>query len=74
MAWNNISNNKNITIQKFDISKSVALLDKDKYLEGMSQILNINANLECFNLLFFCHVMGHKVCAQVGGGGVMMKA
>ena len=43
-----MSNSKNIFIQMFDIGNSVALLDKDKYLEGMSEILNNKAKLEMF--------------------------
>ena len=41
---NNLSNNKNIIIQKS--AESVFLLDKDKYLEGMSKILNNNDKIE----------------------------
>ena len=41
---NNLSNNKNIIIQKS--AESVFLLDKDKYLEGMSKILNNNDKFE----------------------------
>ena len=47
-----ISNNKNIFIQKSDKGNSVVLLDKDKYLEGMSKILNSNAK---FEMLQFDH-------------------
>ena len=43
---NNLSNNKNIIIQKS--AESVFLLDKDKYLEGMSKILNNNDKFEMF--------------------------
>ena len=46
MALNNLSNNKNITIQKSDKGNSVVLLDEDKYLERMWKILNNNAKLE----------------------------
>ena len=41
---NNLSNNKNIIIQKS--AEIVFLLDKDKYLEGMSKILNNNDKFE----------------------------
>ena len=41
---NNLSNNKNIIIQKS--AESVFLLDKDKYLEGMSKTLNNNDKFE----------------------------
>ena len=41
---NNLSNNKNIINQKS--AESVFLLDKDKYLEGMSKILNNNDKFE----------------------------
>ena len=41
---NNLSNNKNIIIQKS--AESVFHLDKDKYLEGMSKILNNNDKFE----------------------------
>ena len=33
LILNNLSNNKNIIIQKFDKGNNVVLLDKDKYLE-----------------------------------------
>ena len=51
MALNNISNIKN-NIQKSDKGNSVVLLDKDKYLQGMSKILNNNAK---FEMLQFDH-------------------
>ena len=51
LALNNLSNNKNI-IQKSDKSNSIVLLDKDKYLEGMSIILNKNTK---FEMLQFDH-------------------
>ena len=51
MALNNISNIKN-NIQKSDKGNSVVLLDKDKYLQGMSKILNKNAK---FEMLQFDH-------------------
>ena len=41
---NNLSNNKNIIIQRS--AESVFLLDKDKYLEGMSKTLNNNDKFE----------------------------
>ena len=41
---NNLSNNKNIINQKS--AESVFLLDKDKYLVGMSKILNNNDKFE----------------------------
>ena len=50
LALNNLSNNKNIIIQKSDKGNRVVLLDKDKYLEGMSKILNNNANFEMLQL------------------------
>ena len=46
MALNNLNNNKNIVIQKFDRGNSVVLLDKDKYLKAMTIILNNNAKFE----------------------------
>ena len=52
MALNNLSNKKNIIIKKFDKGNSVVLLDKDKYPEGMSKILNNNAK---FEMLQFDH-------------------
>ena len=52
MALNNPSNNKNIIIQKSDKGNSVVLLDKDKYLEGMSRILSNSAK---FEMLQFDH-------------------
>ena len=52
LALNNLSNNKNIIIQKSDKGNSVVLLDKDKYLEGMSKILNNSAK---FEMLQFDH-------------------
>ena len=52
MALNNLSNNKNIIIQKSDKGNSVVLLDKDKYLEGMSKILKNSAK---FEMLQFDH-------------------
>ena len=52
VALNNLSNNKNIIIQKSDKGNSVVLLDKDKYLEGMYKILNNNAK---FEMLQFDH-------------------
>ena len=51
LALNNISNIKN-NIQKSDKGNSVVLLDKDKYLEEMSKILNNNAK---FEMLQFDH-------------------
>ena len=51
MALNNLSN-KNIITQKTHKGNSVVLLDKDKYLEGMSKVLNNNAK---FELLQFDH-------------------
>ena len=50
LALNNLSSNKNIIIQESDKGSSVVVLDKEKYLEGMSKILNNNA-LKCFNLI-----------------------
>ena len=41
---NNISNNKNIINQKS--AESVFLLDKDKYLEGMSKMLQFDLDKE----------------------------
>ena len=52
LALNNLSNNKNIVIQKSDKGNSVALLDKDKCLERMCKISNNNAK---FELLQFDH-------------------
>ena len=50
LALNNLNNNKNIIIQKSD-GNSVVLLDKEKYLEGMSKILS-----NCkFEILHFDH-------------------
>ena len=52
LALNNLSNNKNMIIQRSDKGNSVVLLDKDKYLEGMSKILSNNAK---FEMLQFDH-------------------
>ena len=52
LVLNKLSNNKNIIIQKSDKGNSVGLLDKDKYPEGMSKILNSNAK---FEMLQFDH-------------------
>ena len=52
LTLNNLRNNKNIIIQKSDEGNSVVLLDKDKYLEGMSKILN---NSTMFEILQFDH-------------------
>ena len=46
MALNNLSNNRNIVIQKSGKGNSVTLLDKDKYLKAMTIILNNNAKFE----------------------------
>ena len=46
LALNNLSNNKNIIIRKSDKGNSLVLLDKNKYLEAMSKILNNNAKFE----------------------------
>ena len=48
LGLNNLSNNRNIIIQKSDKGNSVVLLDKDKYLEGFSKLLN---NITKFELL-----------------------
>ena len=50
MALNNLSNNKNIIMQKSDKGNGVVLLDKDKYLEGMYKILNNNAKFEMLQI------------------------
>ena len=52
LALNNVSNNKNIIIQKSDKGNRVVLLEKDKYLEGMYKILKNSAN---FEMLQFDH-------------------
>ena len=52
LALNNLSNNKNMIIQRSDKGNSIVLLDKDKYLEGMSKILSNNAK---FEMLQFDH-------------------
>ena len=52
LALNNLRNNKNKIIQNSDKSNSVVLLDKDKYLEGMSKILSNSAK---FEILQFDH-------------------
>ena len=52
MTLSNLSNDKNIIIQKSDKGNSVVLRDKNKYLEGMSKILNNNAK---FEMLQFDH-------------------
>ena len=52
MALNNLSNNRNIVIQKSGKGNSVTLLDKDKYLKAMTIILNNNAK---FEMLQFHH-------------------
>ena len=41
VALNNLTNDKNIIIQKSDKGNRVALLDKDKYLEGIYKMLKI---------------------------------
>ena len=46
LALNNLSNNKNIIIQKSYESNSVVLLDKHKYFERMYKILNNNAKFK----------------------------
>ena len=46
LALSNLSNDKNIIIQKSGKGNSVVLLDKDKYLERMSKILNNSAKSE----------------------------
>ena len=48
LVLNNLSNNKNIIIQKSDKGNSVVLLDKDKYLQEMSKTLNNNVMFEIF--------------------------
>ena len=58
LTLNNLSNNKNIIIQKSEKGNSVALFDKDKYPEGMSKILNNNAN---FEMLQFDYVLQKKI-------------
>ena len=52
LALNDLSNNKNIIIQKSDKGNNVVLLDKDKYLEGTYKISNINVK---FEMLQFDH-------------------
>ena len=52
LALNNVSNNKNIIIQKSDKGNRVVFLEKDKYLEGMYKILKNSAN---FEMLQFDH-------------------
>ena len=52
VSLKNLSNNKNIIIQKSDKCSSVDLLNKGKYLEGMFKILNNNAK---FEMLQFDH-------------------
>ena len=52
MALNNLSNNKNIGIQKSDKGSSVVLLDKHKYHEGLPKLLN---QITKFELLQFDH-------------------
>ena len=52
LTLSNLSNDKNIIIQKSDKGNSVVLRDKNKYLEGMSKILNNNAK---FEMLQFDH-------------------
>ena len=59
MALNNLSNNKNIIIQKPDKENSVVLLGKDKYLEEMYKMLNSNAK---FEMLQFDHDKGTQFC------------
>ena len=55
LALNNLSSNQNIIIQNSEKSNSVVLLDNDKYLEGMSKILNNSAK---FEMLQFDHDKG----------------
>ena len=52
LALNNLSSSKNMIIQRSDKGNSIVLLDKDKYLEGMSKILSNNAK---FEMLQFDH-------------------
>ena len=46
LALSNLSNDKNIIIQKSNKGNNVVLLDKDKYLEGIYKILNNNPKFE----------------------------
>ena len=46
LALNNLSSNKNMVIHQSDKGNSIILINKDKYLEGMFQILNNNAKFE----------------------------
>lgn len=43
-------NNNSIAIQKSEIGRSVACLDKSRYLQAMSTILNSNTNFELLQL------------------------
>ena len=63
LVLNNLSNNKNIVIQKSDKGKSAVFLDKDKYLKGMSKIFNNNAK---FELLQFDHdkELNYVLCSE----------
>ena len=49
---NNLSNNKNIIIQKSEKDNCIVLLDKDKYVQRTCKILNNKAK---FELLQFDH-------------------
>ena len=52
MTLNNLSSNKNIIIQKSAECYNIVLIDKYKYLEGITKILNNNAK---FKKLQFDH-------------------
>ena len=43
-------NNNSIAIQKSEIGRSVVCLDKSRYLQAMSTILNSNTNFELLQL------------------------
>ena len=52
LAFNNLTNNKNIIIQKYEKGNSVVLLDKDKYnLKECLKYQRRTLSLKCFNLI-----------------------
>ena len=51
LALNNLSNIKNIIIQKSDKGNSVVLLHEDKHIAGMCKRSNNNANFQMLRLI-----------------------
>ena len=50
LTLSNLRNNKNIIIQKLFKPNSIAILDREKYLEGMIKVLNNNEWFESIHL------------------------